>query len=451
MIKTVIFLINVLAVFFISHILSEDVSVKMIVPETVQAGQEFQVAITVSKGTLESFSRIQQDVPYGLTASRIATANADFTFENQRVRFIWLKLPADPSITVVYRMMVDERLKGSFSLEGEFSFIKGNERKNINIQGPEKIIIIPAPYLAEDQIIDINDFQKYYLTHIEKEEQASRLECTRRDPVQTSPREIIVELFVNKGNIDKFAKIEEYIPAGFIASEVDSKNGIFSFENSTVKILWMNLPDEQEFTVKYRLFPEKGKTVDDLKLSGSFSYITGNQTKTFEILEKKPDLAIMNGVNKADPIIIIEEEVSGAEKTVKDEHVAIDIKEEPVIVQQETKPVIPEFAPDGYGEFLLRPEQGVYYRVQLAAGHNPVNIRNYFIRLRVNQDVKFEFHEGWRKYTVGSFYEYRQARDHRMDIWNSTPINDAFVAAYNNGQRITVQEALMITSQNWVR
>jgi hypothetical protein len=101
--------------------------------------------------------------------------------------------------------------------------------------------------------------------------------------------------------------------------------------------------------------------------------------------------------------------------------------------------------------YKLEPEKGIYYRVQIAAGHKPIDIKKYFKRYNITEEVRTEEHKGWWKYSIGSFYEYKEARDYRMILWNTTRINDAFVAAYNNGVRITVQEALMISNQKWYR
>ena len=60
-------------------------------------------------------------------------------------------------------------------------------------------------------------------------------------------------------------------------------------------------------------------------------------------------------------------------------------------------------------------------------------------------------HQGWHKYTVGNFFKYAGAREHREDIRNNKKIKGPFVTAYNKGTRITVQEALMITKDKWVQ
>ena len=100
---------------------------------------------------------------------------------------------------------------------------------------------------------------------------------------------------------------------------------------------------------------------------------------------------------------------------------------------------------------MLELESGVKYRVQIAAGHREVSVQAYFRSYRLENPVKMEMHDGWYKYTVGPFTEYKAARDYRVNLSNTTKITDAFVAAYNNGKRITVQDALMALNQTWVR
>ena len=158
MVKLVITLLNLLVILAL-QLFPGNVSVKLDVPTEVQAGSEFEVKVILNKGDLEGFSRFQQNIPAGFTASSGSSSNADFTFSDKRVRLIWLRTPQNSEITVSYRVKVDERLKGTFSLAGKFSYIENNERKSVDIQ-PVAINIVPSATIDPLLIVDVNDFEK---------------------------------------------------------------------------------------------------------------------------------------------------------------------------------------------------------------------------------------------------------------------------------------------------
>ena len=476
MIQNLVLLLSFVVLSVFSWIPTQDIKVNMDVPTEVRAGEEFIVTLQIYKGDLESFSRYTQSLPYGLTAERLNTANADFSFDEQRVRIIWLKLPPEDSITVTYKIKVDPRLTGAFELAGDFAFVNENERNILPAESGHMINIVPNPSVAQNERIDIEDFQNLAMS---EQEGFKTMEVERSEPVKTSPFEYTVELNVKKGDLSKFAKIEEYITEGYRVVEGESKNGIFSFNQGVVKILWMNLPEEPEFTVSYKVVPDPGENIEEFEANGNFSYITGNETKSIDIVDmgaepaevaeevqdiESEDLAekeVPQVIEKERDTVVQETEVA-AEVTepVRTEPEEVEIEEEPVA--EETEPVEdqpveprvvePEVRTTANGaSYMLDPETGVYYRVQLAAGHREINIEKYFKRRNVQEEVKMEFHEGWRKYTAGSFDIYKNARDYRNKIWETTPIDGAFVSAYNDGSRITVQEALMVTQQKWYR
>ncbi|MGY8953559.1 MAG: hypothetical protein ACKVJP_09380, partial [Flavobacteriales bacterium] len=95
---------------------------------------------------------------------------------------------------------------------------------------------------------------------------------------------------------------------------------------------------------------------------------------------------------------------------------------------------------------------GVKYRVQIAAGANVVDAVYFDQRHKFEAAFNIENHQGWVKYTTGSHSTYKDARDSREVISSAGHEFDGpFVTAYNDGTRITVQEALMISSQKWFK
>ncbi len=444
-------LYNLVGITLLSFLIGNDVALNVNVPKAVNAGSEFDVEVILKKGNLSGFARLQQDLPMGLTAQLVESSLGDFSFDEQKLRFVWLRLPEGKEMRLVYRVKVDERLKGSFTLKGTFAYVDNNERKTAEFQ-TSTISINPSTRIDPNLIVDINEFQTIIPPQAPVGFVASNVRCIRQTPIPSgAENDYLVKLLVNKGNAQKFAKIEEDVPEGFTAEAIETKDAVFTFKDQKVKFLWMNLPAEPRFVVSYKLIAPDGKGNITVSLKGTFSYLVGEATRVIDIIQKDIDLTNIDPA-ALDGLISSTFSTEGANIisgfTPYSEG-GIDIPIEYKKIEDKPKrKAKPEFDME---PFMLMPEKGVYYRVQIAAGHKPIDIKRYFTRYNIKYDVRTEKHEGWYKYSIGSFKEYKDARDFRILIWNSTRINDAFVTAYNNGTRITVQEALMITSQKWYR
>ena len=206
----------------------------------------------------------------------------------------------------------------------------------------------------------------------------------------------------------------------------------------------MNLPADPYFVVSYKLVPTEGVS-EKPNMTGTFSYIENDNTLSIDIVEK--DVSLQNASSE-NMLAIINSTIGKTSEAIS--------YTQPLDYSGKVKIEIAESAlklinDDSKLTNVLEPESGIYYRVQIAAGHRPINMNHYFKKYNLDKEVRIEFHEGWRKYSVGSFYVYKAARDYRVHIWNTTTIDDAFVSAYNEGKRVTVQEALMITNHEWYR
>lgn len=443
-------ILNLVAALSIGSIFQSGVTVQIDVPTEVVAGTEFEVRLNIQKGDLESFSRLQQALPAGLTAISSQSSNADFTFEEKRVRLIWLRLPREDEFSVVYRIKVDERLKGTFDIKGKFSYIEQNERKSVSMESAP-IVILPSPNIDPALVVDINDFEQQVIPYIPVVTTGGQIACIRQTPIpETDGSGYLVNILVNKESKQKFAKIEEDIPAGYTAMDVDPQEAIFTFKGGQVKFLWMNLPADPYFIVSYKLIPEN-PSASTPQLEGKFSYLEGEKTISIDIKQTDRDLASLPSSEISGLIAALAVQEAAQGGTVVE--TKPDVVEATPIVTEESKPSTGKTGKELKSNlpYLLEPEEGVYYRIQLAAGHNTVNIEKYFKKYNLEKEVRKEYHEGWQKYSVGSFQVYKDARDYRVHIWNTTVIDDAFVSAYNNGQRITVQEALMIANQQWYK
>lgn len=287
-------------------------------------------------------------------------------------------------------------------------------------------------------------------------------------------KEMLVEVIVKKGSIRGFGKLQETIPPGFTALEKSSDEAIFTAQERFVKFVWLNLPAREEIKVVYKLRattqPEGEYTVD-----GDFGYLLNDETQKavvgssrFFIGPKAMELingdasgiaAIDGGDGKLDLPVKEKPAAKTTEPAVKTTEPATttsaiapkSTSPEPKIKSSAPKPA-PTSTPASSGRTIPAPEKGVVFKVQITAAHREVGKAYFVARHRYNGDFQIERHQGWIKYVTGRFGTYQEARDQRgnyVSAGHNFP--GPFVTAYNNGERITVQEALMITKQQWVQ
>ncbi len=440
MIKYII-LGSIVSVFVINNLFKQDVSLQIKVPETAEAGSTFDVEIELYKSDLTGFARFRQELPYGVTASPVYPAEMNFSFEDNNVTMIWLNLPREEIINIRYQIHISERLKGDMQLDGNFSYIKDNQRRTAGAQ-TMTVAINPSPRIEESLIVDVSEAGQKLLSPLRLPDHTGNIIAIRQEPVPDNDLGYIVNILINKEDKSHFAKIEEQIPEGYTAIEMVNRGGIFSFSDQKARIIWKNLPMERNFLVSYRIIPDEEREILPA-ISGEFSYMHNEITASRRIIQTSRDLISLNEKEKQQLLVSL-----SGEAAIPSPDEELTVRPLPAPVTTERMPVIkPGFEPAR----PIRAESGVYYRVQLAAGRRPVNIESYFSRFNIAGDVRSEIHEGWIKYTIGSYYDYKSARDSRVNIWQTTPIYDAFVSAYNDGRRITVQEALMIANHQWYR
>lgn len=453
MMKKTIYGISIALLCFPLSLRGQEVDVSMNHPEKVNAGFEFTVTVTIQKGALSDYSRFSQDLPRGLTATNISSPNADFSFDDQRIRIIWLKLPEQNEVKVSYNIMVDERLKGTFALGGVFAYVVGDERKFLNIEQSKEITIIPNPSVDPSRVVDIRDFQRGIEAQpgqpVETGEESFAM-VVRQKPVLLGTGGYLVRLLVDNPAGSKYAKLEENIPSGYLFEQVNSHDAIVSFAASTVKFIWMKLPDEPEFEVAYRLVPKREEPQADMVVEGLFTYTEGDENRVTEVKQVDADLDDLSLAEKRRLLNTgeIPAGTGAAEESDAAQVVATTVPVETTTEQVQTPPAdeTPERTPEPddastrTGESTTVPPSGpgIYYRVQLIATEIPFDANALFRSEGIDREVHVERHEGFYKYTAGYFEDYDRASAYRDWAERLPSADGPFVVAYRNGRRIPV-------------
>ncbi|HXP50951.1 MAG TPA: hypothetical protein VN922_13410 [Bacteroidia bacterium] len=102
---------------------------------SVAPGGSITVSVTVHKGGLAGFAKLEEKVPDGFTATEGNKGSASFTFVDGKMKLVWLSLPTDSVFTVTYNLNAGAGASGSQLLTGKFAFVCNGEAKPYQING----------------------------------------------------------------------------------------------------------------------------------------------------------------------------------------------------------------------------------------------------------------------------------------------------------------------------
>ncbi|MFW5852169.1 MAG: hypothetical protein ACOCWB_08095, partial [Bacteroidota bacterium] len=259
-------------VIFLNSSRTNVVSVYADYPKEVIAGTHLKMTVTIEKGNLSGFGRYTQTLPEGFTATSDAQ---NFDFENNTIKFLWVNLPYSQSFTFTYTIHVPETYEGDFTVAAKFGYIMDNDRRFTELI-PQNVRVINDPLAL----------RKYRAQMQAQTQKVRPEEITAYRSVSVQNNEATVSIRVNKKHLQAMSKIEELLPQGYSFYALERQNAAFSTQNNVARFMWVKAPEQNIFTVSYKVIPNTGYSINDLYITGAFSYLDDGKTHSVVILEK---------------------------------------------------------------------------------------------------------------------------------------------------------------------
>jgi len=400
MIKIVLLFASALSIFIASIFVTPESSifVEQSFPTEVKPGTEFTVTLTVHKGKQTGFARLQQFLPKGFTAEAIDTKKAQFINDEESAKFIWISLPADEVFSVSYKVKVADNIDGKQVVNGLFYYIQDEKT--------QKLALDPIEITVSNSAIE-----------------AQNRPNVERKLISVNPDkgEYRVELTIHPNQETSGAQFIDDIPVNFNASAIETFGSTFTFEGQKAVFSWTTFPTESSFTISYLVHSSSSKTAPEI--NGMLVYGTDeNKSESERSAEVIADDATPDSI--IDALISSENERQlMAAKALESNNTTASATTANVDLN------------------LPAPQTGIFYKVQICATRkSPARNGQFFEKkYKVTDNVELTNHEGWKKYIIGSFSSYEEAK--AFGIKTKELVKDAFIVAYYNGERIPVNQA----------
>ena len=458
MIKYFFILINSLTLFIFGLFQTDNsVTIKNNIPSNFIVGQEVSVEFRISKGIQSGFAKFQLELPDGISIIKKDEMNSIYSIQNGVAQWIWSEVPEDEELLIKLTLVASELGIGIKTFNSNYSFIEKNEKKVFNM----------LPLEASIQNNIINNKVSVIKDTLTKAEPNTSIDVVRLISDGPNANEKTITIKIKKGDTKGFAKYSDETDLILNAKAIKTDGSSFSVSDGKIKFVWVDVPTKSELEVSYHIdLNNKNSNI----LKGEYSYLEKNQSKKYIV---KPDSLVigklkdeinLQAVQKTEAAKSIVQENDSNQLTSKKiieysksnltvEKTSTLVTETPNLVKKEanevkTMPVKAEIVKETPQIVDADPN----FVVQIGAFKNSKVVATVLIKkYRITDKIVDELHDGFSKFMVGNHNLYKEARKHRDIIKSKHGVKDAFIAAYNVGKRITVQEALMVSKQSWFK
>lgn len=470
------------------------------------------VELQVKRGSVSGAVRFEQKLPGGFNASPSDIKGGIFVLKDSTLSITWADFPRQDDFLITYKLEYPAGSNGKVDLSGLFSYLENNDKRTYDL--PTSSVFYGSststPEGKENTANTVPIVQKDFG---KPDPSPSGINCTR-EIINLTEKSVLIKVVVNNPDgVTGFARMEDIIPSGFAVKVYDSQGASFSFVNSRARIIWTEMPPAASFFCSYKLIKiETEATFIDIE--GTFSYLKDGQTINLPVSTggisfrmgnpediekyKKPPVPIESlassnkpaSVSAADspksvvskpeapPSISISQNTSAPSNNTQknatpsavskneDKKTAQATNKQAIadakgltgktitkntVANQSSKPISlsTDSAVTSSTSQINTNDPGIIFRVQVCAVRKNAPKEQIARELSLSESITPEMHEGWFKYTIGKFPDYASAKTLRNQ--KASLPTGPFVAAYNQGSRITVQEALMVTRQAWIK
>lgn len=473
------------------------------IPEFLTPGKTYDIDIILQKSTISGFAKLQFELPDGINVVAVETQNSTFTFKKGVVKNIWMNIPEEKEIILSYKFEVSADFSQSSIVKGRLVYIYENEKLTTEMEpyaikpGSEDVngvkTAITSDFKSEDIKVDrkiksiANNEFEITITLIKSGlEGFAKIEEDLPKGFEARPMKTSKSVFSVVDNKAKFIWFnvppEETIEVSYFLSttkSVDEKtvlSGSFSYLYND-EALEIDLPYEK---LMYHINPNEYTAAQEM---AAIQDVEDTEILDNEETESAESTQEENSETVDNPTVIVagietsdEDDMVPAEEAITTDAVVetiqnidevaieeIDEGSDVVVIQEESEVETPSEEDNSVTANVENTNQvesekdpmeiqsSIFYRVQLAAGHQNVDVKVFKKKHGFIGEIYLDSHEGWIKYTTGNFEDYVDARNRREIIKSDYDFNGPFVTAYNSGERITVQEALLISKQKWVK